>query len=122
MAPGRSRYGVGMEEKRAKELLAAERKQVEEELATSRRDGRAESDEDNPAGDFNSEGLYEDELAAGREQDLERRLEAVERAEQRLAAGTFGLSVQSGEPIPDGRLEAHPTAELTVEESHGGVG
>jgi RNA polymerase-binding transcription factor DksA len=28
--------------------------------------------------------------------------------------------VRSGEPIPDGRLEAEPTAELTVEEAHGG--
>lgn len=113
------RYGVPMEDKRAKELLAAERKLVEEELATSRRDGRAESDADNPSGDFNSEGLYEDEFAAGREQDLERRLEAVERAEERLAAGTYGLSVRSGELIPDGRLEANPTAELTIEESPG---
>ena len=109
-----------MEDKRAKELLAAERKQVEDELAASRRDGRAESNEDNPSGDYNSEGLYEDEFAAGREQDLERRLEAVERAEERLAAGTYGLSVRSGDPIPDGRLEANPTAELTIEESPGG--
>lgn len=109
-----------MDEKRAKELLAAERKQIEDELGASRRDGRAESDADNPSGDFNNEGLYEDEFAAGREQDLKRRLEAVERAEERLAAGTYGLSIRSGEPIPDGRLEVQPTAELTVEESPGG--
>ena len=36
--------------------------------------------------------------------------------QQRLAAGTYGLSVESGEPIPDERLEAFPTAERTVEE------
>jgi len=41
---------------------------------------------------------------------------ALERAEARLAAGTYGLSTESGEPIPDERLEALPTAELTVEE------
>jgi DnaK suppressor protein len=109
-----------MEDKRARELLAAERKRVEDELAASRRDGRAESNQDNPSGDYNSEGLYEDEFAAGREQDLERRLEEVERAEERLAAGTYGLSVRSGDPIPDGRLEANPTAELTIEETPGG--
>lgn len=40
----------------------------------------------------------------------------MERAEARLAEGTYGLSVESGEPIPDGRLEARPTAERTVEE------
>ena len=34
----------------------------------------------------------------------------------RLQAGTYGLSVESGEPIPDGRLEALPLAERTVDE------
>jgi DnaK suppressor protein len=43
-------------------------------------------------------------------------LAALERAEERLKAGTYGLSVESGEPIPDARLEALPTAERTVEE------
>ena len=38
------------------------------------------------------------------------------RAEARIAQGTFGLSVESGEPIPDDRLEAEPLAERTVEE------
>jgi DnaK suppressor protein len=45
------------------------------------------------------------------------RLAAIERAEQRLAAGTYGQSVRSGDPIPDERLEADPSAELTVEEA-----
>jgi DnaK suppressor protein len=49
-------------------------------------------------------------------QDLRDRLAAVERAEARLAEGTFGVSVESGEAIPDQRLEAFPTAELTIEE------
>ncbi len=49
-------------------------------------------------------------------EDLRKELTAVERAEARLAEGTYGLSVESGEPIPDGRLEARPTAERTVEE------
>lgn len=110
-----------MEEKRAKELLKAERERVAAELAAVRGGGREESDRDAPAGDFNSEGLYEDELAAGREGDLQRRLDRIERAEERLAAGTYGLSVRSGEPIPDGRLEAEPLAELTVDEEPGGT-
>jgi DnaK suppressor protein len=109
-----------MDEKRAKELLAAERERVEAALASVRGDGREEGDAQKPAGDFNNEGLYEDEFAAGREQDLERRLDRLERAEERLAAGTYGLSVRSGEPIPDGRLEAEPLAELTVDEEPGG--
>jgi DnaK suppressor protein len=110
-----------MDERRAKELVTAERERVEAALASLRGAGREESSEDAPAGDFNSENLYEDEFAAGQEGDLQRRLREVERAEERLAAGTYGLSVRSGEPIPDGRLEAEPLAELTVDEEPGGT-
>jgi DnaK suppressor protein len=110
-----------MDDARGKELLAAERERVEAELATVRGEGREGGDDQKPAGDFNNEALYEDELTAGREQDLERRLEKVERAEERLAAGTYGLSIRSGDAIPDGRLEAEPTAELTVDEEPGGA-
>lgn len=109
-----------MDEKRAKELLKAERDRIEAALATLRGEGREEGDAQRPAGDFNTENLYEDELAGGREGDLRRRLDQVERAEERLAAGTYGLSVRSGKPIPDGRLEAEPLAELTVDEEPGG--
>jgi DnaK suppressor protein len=60
--------------------------------------------------------LYLDELDEGLADDLRERLAALERAEQRLAAGTFGLSIESGESISEERLEAFPTAERTVEE------
>jgi RNA polymerase-binding transcription factor DksA len=56
-------------------------------------------------------------VASESEQMLRRKgLAAVERAEARLAAGTVGLSIESGRPIPDDRLEAVPTAERTAEE------
>jgi DnaK suppressor protein len=102
---------------RAKELLAEERRRIEADIAAGRRGGPEESDEREQPGEFHSESLYQDELDSGLAQDLKRRLEAVERAEERLAAGTYGLSVRSGEPIPDARLEANPCAELTVEEA-----
>ncbi|HEY1356186.1 MAG TPA: hypothetical protein VGF09_07710 [Solirubrobacterales bacterium] len=105
-----------MDEARAKELLAQERQQIEDELAGLSREGPEEGDERLEPGDVNSEGLYQDELDAGRSQDLNARLAAVERAEERLAGGTYGLSILSGEPIPDQRLEAQPAAELTVAE------
>jgi DnaK suppressor protein len=111
-----------MEEKRARELLAAERKQVETELAALRGGDAEESDAKRQPGDHDDEGLYQDEFDAGRAQDLERKLEAVAAAEQRLADGSFGKSVRSGEVIPDERLEVQPTAELTVDEAHGGRG
>lgn len=79
------------------------------------RQGAPEATEDEP-GDEGSENLYQAEYDAGRAGDLAEELAAVERAEARLADGTYGLSVESGEPIPDERLEAIPTAERTVEE------
>jgi hypothetical protein len=42
---------------------------------------------------------------------------ALQRAEARLAAGSYGRSVRSGQAIPDERLEADPLAELTVQEA-----
>ena len=104
-----------MDPDRARELLAAERRRIERELAgLGRRNGEPE-DEDIEEGDQATD-LYQDELDDSRGRDLRDQLEAVERAEARLEAGTYGLSVRSGEPIPDERLEARPTAELTVEE------
>jgi DnaK suppressor protein len=100
--------------KRAHELLQAERHRLERALATrTHSDDAEEADQDptNLAAD-----LYQDELDEGLRDDLQARLGAIERAEARLAAGTYGLSVASGEPIPDERLEVFPTAELTVEE------
>jgi DnaK suppressor protein len=103
-----------MEPERARDLLARERQRIEEALGLHR--GDEESDANIEPGEEGSEDLYQDEIDEGRRQDLRAELAAVERAEKRLKEGTYGLSVLSGEPIPDGRLEARPTAELTVEE------
>jgi DnaK suppressor protein len=104
-----------MDPERARELLARERGRIEEALGLHTR-GSLESDENVEPGEEGSEDLYQDELDEGRRADLQADLAAVDRAEARLKDGTYGLSVLSGEPIPDGRLEARPTAELTVEE------
>lgn len=104
-----------MDVERARVLLAAERKEIERALS---RLGHEDDGDDagwlepgNLAAD-----LYLDELDEGLAEDLRNRLAALERAEQRLAAGTFGFSIESGRPIPDERLEALPTAERTVAE------
>ena len=103
-----------MEADRARELLARERARIEESLAALGEP--LESSDQLEPGDEDSEDLYQDEFDAGRRQDLLDELAAVERAEARLKDGTYGLSIESGAPIPDGRLEARPTAERTVEE------
>jgi hypothetical protein len=51
------------------------------------------------------------------DQLLRARWAALQRAEARLAAGSYGRSVRSGQAIPDERLEADPLAELTVQEA-----
>lgn len=108
-----------MDAKRARTLLTEEKERVQQLLAglcVDRRDDRDAADEvtdwSDPAQPLTAEGT-DDALA----ESLEERLEAIERAERRLEAGTFGRSIRSGAPIPDGRLEADPAAELTVEEA-----
>jgi DnaK suppressor protein len=104
-----------MDPERARELLAADRERIERALARlGHQDTGEPADEEDPA-NLASE-LYQDELDDGLADDLRKELAAVERAEARLAAGTYGLSIESGKPIPDERLEAIPTAERTAEE------
>jgi len=105
-----------MDPERAAQLLAKERARIEQSLAAIEREGPLEGDNKVEPGDLDDEDLYQDEYNEGRADDFRRQLQAVERAEARLADGTYGLSVESGKPIPDGRLEAFPTAERTVEE------
>ena len=105
-----------MDADRARQRLAEERARIEQALAArAGQDADAREAQEEP-GERGSEDLYEKEVQVGLEEDLAEQLAAVERAEARLAAGTYGLSVESGLPIPDARLEALPTAERTVEE------
>jgi DnaK suppressor protein len=105
-----------MDPARARELLARERARIEEALGALEREGPLEGSARVEPGDEDSEDLYQDEFDEGRRLDLREELAAVERAEGRLEAGTYGLSIESGDPIPEARLEARPTAERTVEE------
>jgi DnaK suppressor protein len=104
-----------MDAKRAKNLLKRERTRIEEEFNLLDPEPQEGEDEWEP-GDLDSEGLYQDQYDAGRREQLNQEMAALERAEARLRDGTYGLSVESGEPIPEARLEALPTAERTVEE------
>ncbi len=103
-----------MDKDEATQLLATERKRIEQALAGL--DAPLEGDDRVEPGDEGTEDLYQDEYDQGRREDLRKDLANVERAEARLAEGKFGVSVESGEPIPDDRLRALPTAERTIEE------
>jgi DnaK suppressor protein len=104
-----------MDTDRARELLAAERARIENAIAHLRHEDAGDLADDSDPGDKGTD-LYIDELDEGLSDDLREELAAVERAEARLAAGTYGVSIESGKPIPDERLEALPTAERTAEE------
>jgi DnaK suppressor protein len=105
-----------VDDRRAQELLAAERAAIEEALREAAIEPNDELSTTETADDASD--TYQNEYDQGRIDDLRNRLAAVERAEKRLADGTYGLSVESGEPIPDERLEANPTAERTVDEEN----
>ena len=102
---------------RARELLAAERRRLERALAQhARQDDGEESDPFFNPGNLAAD-LYQEEFDEGLTENLRQQLDALERAEQRLAAGTYGISTESGLRISDARLEARPTAELTANEA-----
>jgi RNA polymerase-binding transcription factor len=102
----------------ARELLQRERERIEAQLADLERLRRSELDEIETATDPSDDAELIEETAV--DEALARRLraqlEAVERAEKRLEDGTYGFSVESGEPIPRERLDAIPWAERTTEE------
>jgi RNA polymerase-binding transcription factor len=103
---------------RARALLAQERRRLD-------RLGRAVSRDHDDAVSLSSpedqvdgaDRRVTEETSQALSERLRDRWAALERAEARLAAGTYGASVLSGRPIPDERLEAFPLAELTVEEA-----
>jgi DnaK suppressor protein len=103
-----------MDQTQARALLDAERARLQRLLEAESGEPQAAElgDEVDDADRRNAEetGMAIDQL-------LRARWAALERAEARLAAGSYGRSVRSGQPIPDERLEADPLAELTVQEA-----
>ena len=77
--------------------------------------GETEGDTTLDSGDL-SQNMFTREMDASIGEQTERRLGEVDRALQKIEEGTYGLSDESGEAIPRGRLEAVPEAARTVEE------
>lgn len=108
-----------MDHDKANRLLTEERRRTRQllaEVAEEKQDDRTAADE--PGDMFDSAEPLTGEIADDSVGDqLQSHLAAIDRAEKRLEAGTYGYSVRTGRPIPDERLEADPTAELTAEEA-----
>src|SRR4030081_2945169 len=109
-------YRLKMDSDHARELLARERARIAHALAHLRPERAGEGEQDPFEPSDVGRDLFDKELGEGLAERLREELEAVERAERRLAKGTYGLSVESGKPIPDARLETIPWAERTAEE------
>jgi DnaK suppressor protein len=77
--------------------------------------GETEGETTLDSGDL-SQDMFTREMDASIGEQVERRLGEVDRALQKIEEGTYGLSDDSGESIPRGRLEAVPEALRTVEE------
>jgi len=117
-------------------FLEIQRKRLEEErieLVGSANRLQEEADslmQDLDPGDvqFDDESGEGDSLVVERERDLALSAQArqmvteIDAALIRIEAGTYGLSTQSGKPIPKARLEAIPWATELVEEKVGGLG
>ena len=109
-----------MEPERARELIAAERERLTDLLTfsvTARGEDRAA---ERDAGDGDADGaqpLEHEEVEIAIEESLREKLAALDRAHMRIENGTFGVSLESGAPIPDDRLEIDPAAELTLSEA-----
>jgi RNA polymerase-binding transcription factor len=112
-----------MDDARARQLLAEERTRVEGLLRELDDASAEDRDASQDTGDIAdpAQPLTDEQGSDAIAEGLRERLAAIERAEARLEAGTYGRSVRSGEPIPDDRLEADPAAELTVEEAATGT-
>lgn len=103
---------------RGRELLRAERERVESAVTDLERlrQGELSEIEIATAPEDDAELITAEAIDEALEQRLRAQLEAIERAEKRLEDGSYGLSVESGEPIPSQRLETIPWAERTAKE------
>lgn len=105
-----------MDPERAADLLARERARVEFALESLLTDAGSAS----TAGDVEPEdvsaSLNQFETDSALAERLRRELGLIKAAEQRLSEGSYGISVVSGDEIPDDRLEAVPWADRKVDE------
>ena len=93
------------------ELVRIQRGMEGDEQNRGEEQGDTQFDSGDMAGD-----IFDREMDATIGEQAGRRLEDIERALQKIEEGTYGLSDESGEPIPQGRLEAAPEATRTVDE------
>lgn len=104
------------QQKERLESIRADLEQMRDGLEEDQQN-RAEGEDDyseHDSGDL-SQSIFSREMDATIEGQVDRRLEDVERALQKIEEGSYGICDDTGEEIPKGRLEAVPEAIRTVE-------
>ena len=108
------------------QFVAAQKKKLEalkaellgaENAARSEMDDRQEGGAEAVEYEDAAQAMERKEVLQSKHEVDRPRLANVERALKKIELGTYGLSDQSGKPIPKARLEASPEAVLTVEEA-----
>jgi len=116
MAESKLDVGFIEEQKRRLTETKAELERISEGMEQDQRD-RAEDQDDqteHDSGDL-SQQIFTREMDATIEGQTDRRLQDVDRALEKIEEGSYGICDDTGEGIPQGRLEAMPEAIRTVE-------
>lgn len=108
-----------MDQDLARTRLTTERADVQRLLAESQEASAADQEIEQEPGDSAdpAQPLTAEGVEGAIAETLTDRLAAIDRAIARLDDGTYGVSIRSGDKIPDERLDADPAAELTVDEA-----
>ena len=92
------------------ELLEIRRGMEEDERDRSQEEQDTELDSGDEA-----QQMFTREMDASIGEQTERRLEDVDRALEKIEEGSYGVCDDTGDEIPEGRMEAMPEAIRTVE-------
>lgn len=106
-----------MDTDEARALLQAERERLTA-LLSSTADNVVAQQTDDASNADGAKDVVDRELERSELRRVHDELREVDAAEERLDNGTYGVSEVSGEPIPDDRLRAVPTARRLVSEQH----
>ncbi len=110
------------------EKLLAEKNELEEDLAKiAKKDSHTASGWESTAGNIEVDSADENEVADKFEEEeenaiianqLENQLTEVKAALDRIKTGKFGICETCGKPMEKGRLEANPSARVSIKHDH----
>ncbi len=99
-------------------LLAMRRELLGTEQSTIADEQRERNEHGDEAQEYedDAQGLAQDEIDQSLRDVNDQRIGDIQRALQKIDEGTYGFSDESGDPIPEARLQVMPEAIYTVAE------